>query len=117
MHKFIFDKKKRGNIKYTHESKLNNVAVPVPKGTISIMLNTEKKQQNFVLGQKMSETSKYQLKWKTVQWLINNRVEAVNTLITDKQKLWRQFCLLFQDVDLLSSPSDDFIELNLKTCW
>lgn len=99
MHKFIFEKKQKNLIRYKHEGKLNNLAVPVAKGTISIMLNTEKKNQNFALGQTMTETARFQLKWKTIQWLMNNKREAVENMVTEKKQHWYRYSLLTPEVD------------------
>lgn len=50
MHKFIFDKKKYNKVKYSSSSKINVTAIPVPKGTLSIMLNVAKKDYGFDLS-------------------------------------------------------------------
>lgn len=97
IHSFIFDKKHQNAMKYTHESKLNNVAVPVPKGTVSIMLNTEKKNSGYMFGQKMSETAKFKFKWKTVQWLLTNKKEICSTIWDEKTRLWQMYCKIDED--------------------
>ncbi len=85
-------------MKYTHDSKLNNVAIPVPKGTISIMLNTQQKNTSFIDTQKMSESARFKLKWKTVEWLFANKREAIEYLVQEKQMLWNKLCQFHPDV-------------------
>lgn len=62
------------------------------------MLNTKKKKQDFVMSQKMSQNALFQLKWKTVQWLMNNKKDAMLTLVKEKASLWHKYCRLFDDV-------------------
>ena len=94
MHDFIFQKKKQNKLKYEDSSKLNQFAMPVPKGTVSIMLNTQKK--NHTLGvnssqKKISQKSKFKMKWKTIQWLMNNKRDSINQLLRHSQSLYAKF--------------------------
>lgn len=56
--------------KYNKNTKIHNVALPVPKGTCSIMLNKNKnKNQAFnisTLNKKLDPKVKYKMKWKTI---------------------------------------------------
>lgn len=47
MQEFIHQKKLQNPLKYTDNSIINNKAMPIPKGTISVMLNTKKKINLF----------------------------------------------------------------------
>jgi hypothetical protein len=47
MHDFIYQKKKKNLLKYNDSSKINQFAMPVPKGTVSVMLNTQKKNHSL----------------------------------------------------------------------
>jgi hypothetical protein len=65
-------------LKYTENanSKINYTALPVPKGTISIMMNTMQKDHGFnvdSLKKKIPSKSKFKMKWKAIQWLIQNK--------------------------------------------
>ena len=80
MQQFIHQKKKKNQSKYGDHSKVNEVALPVPKGTISIMMNTRKKNSLFKVTeglQNIHEKSKFKIKWKTIQWLWTNRKVGV----------------------------------------
>ena len=68
--------KSQNNLRYNVNSKINLTALPVPKGTISIMLNIAKKDYGFNLNslkKKIPPKSKFKMKWKAIQWLINNK--------------------------------------------
>ncbi|KRX00947.1 hypothetical protein PPERSA_09553 [Pseudocohnilembus persalinus] len=85
---FIFDKKKQNPLKYSSKSKINTTALPVPRGTVSIMLNVDKKDYGFNLEnfkKKIPQKSKFKMKWKTIQWLLNNKKEAIRQLSSNKQ--------------------------------
>lgn len=61
-------------IKYTEKSRINNQALPVSKGTISMMLNVKKKENELIVPDfkaKMSKKSRFKIKWKTIQWLMD----------------------------------------------
>lgn len=80
IHKFIFEKKQQNSLKYSAKSKINTTALPVPRGTVSIMLNVDKKDYGFNLGnfkKKIPTKSKFKMKWKTIQWLLNNKKDAI----------------------------------------
>jgi hypothetical protein len=47
MHDFIYQSKKKNLLKYDDSSKMNQFAMPVPKGTVSLMLNTQKKNHSL----------------------------------------------------------------------
>lgn len=69
IHRFIFDKKKQNVLKYSSKSKINVTALPVPRGTVSIMLNVDKKDYGFNLTnfkKKIPTKSKFKMKWKTI---------------------------------------------------
>lgn len=94
MHDFIFQKKKQNELKYDDNSKLNQFAMPVPKGTVSIMLNTQKKNYTFGVNsskKKVSKKSKFKMKWKTIQWLMNNKRDSINQLLRHSQSLYVKF--------------------------
>ena len=68
MHKFVYEKKLQNQLKYDDKSKLNHQAMPVPKGTISIMLNTQNKNSLFSFEKgkkKFNSKTKFKIKWKT----------------------------------------------------
>lgn len=97
MHEFIYEKKKQDKLKYNESAKLNNSALPVPKGSLSIMLNTNKK--NYTLGLNNTDTNKqisikarFKMKWKTVQWLMINKADSVQNLLKNFQLLYTKFC-------------------------
>ena len=55
---------------------MNLIALPVPRGTISIMLNDAKKDYGFNLSslkKRIPPKSKFKMKWKAIQWLIHNK--------------------------------------------
>eukprot|EP00825_Cyclidium_porcatum_P047053 TRINITY_DN7552_c0_g1_i1.p1 TRINITY_DN7552_c0_g1~~TRINITY_DN7552_c0_g1_i1.p1 ORF type:complete len:433 (-),score=83.37 TRINITY_DN7552_c0_g1_i1:31-1329(-) len=86
IHKFIYDKKKQNALKYSAKSKINQTALPVPRGTISIMLNVDKKDFGFNLNnfkKKIPAKSKFKMKWKIIQWLINNKKDAIKQIFTN----------------------------------
>ena len=92
------------------------MAIPVPKGTVSIMLSTTKKTQSFVEGQKLSESARFKLKWKTVEWLIANKKEAVEYMSKEKQLLWYKYCILHSDVIDNFNLRDGSERKTLKIC-
>ncbi len=68
--------KAKNLLKFTENSKINYTAIPVPRGTVSIMLNVAKKDTGFNLSslkKKIPAKSKFKMKWKAIQWLINNK--------------------------------------------
>ncbi|KAM3135325.1 hypothetical protein pb186bvf_012623 [Paramecium bursaria] len=83
----VFKKKLQNRSKYTEKSKVNRTAIPVPKGTCSIMLNSNKKRQsNFdisAINKKIPARSRFKMKWKTIQWLMSNKKEAIHQLFTN----------------------------------
>lgn len=109
MHKFIFDKKVKNNMKYKHESKLNNIAIPVPKGTVSIMLNTEKKNPNYLLGQKLSNLSRFKMKWKTIQWLMINKGDCIEYMMKEKINIWDKYCNIWEDHRLKKKEFEELL--------
>lgn len=119
MHNFIYEKKARNNPKYRHESRLNSVALPVPKGTVSLMLNTQrKKNQMGIAGRRLTGQARFKLKWKTIQWLSANKKEAIECMLAEKRELFAKFCLFYPDVQtgviqkMLRKP--EFRDLLLK---
>jgi len=95
MHKFVFEKKKKNLLKYDDSSKLNDYAMPVPKGTVSIMLNTRKKNNGFTINttnSKLGAKSKFKIKWKTVQWLVSHRRESVKNLMKEYKSIFNKYC-------------------------
>jgi len=69
-------KKSKNALKYSINSKVNLTALPVPRGTISIMLNVAKKDYGFNLSslkKRIPPKSKFKMKWKAIQWLIHNK--------------------------------------------
>lgn len=97
MHEFIHEKKLKNPLKYTESSNLNNRAKPIPKGTISIMLNTKKKINLFAFqNKKMSNSftnkkSKFKVKWKTIQWLWINKQTYVLNMIRQAKNIFSKF--------------------------
>lgn len=103
MQEFIFEKvaiwsrlllnqerrqKKHNTLKFDEKSKLNYVAMPVPKGTVSVMLNTKSKSNTFNISttkKKIPTKSKFKMKWKTIQWLIENKKEAIKELCNNSE--------------------------------
>ncbi|CAD8047041.1 unnamed protein product [Paramecium sonneborni] len=85
----VFQKKLKNVCKYNKNTKIHNVALPVPKGTCSIMLNKNKnKNQAFnisTLNKKLDPKVKYKMKWKTIQWLIQFRKDAINQMFKNYQ--------------------------------
>lgn len=75
-------------VKYTEKSRINNQALPVSKGTISMMLNVKKKEDELIIPDfkmKVSKKSRFKIKWKTIQWLMDykkgERIENIKKLI------------------------------------
>lgn len=64
------------------------------------MLNTKKKRQDFVMTKEklQNENAFFELKWKTVQWLMNHKREAMTTLVKEKYHFWENYCKFFDDV-------------------
>lgn len=97
MHEFIYKKKLQNPLKYTDSSNLNNKAIPIPKGTISIMLNTKKKMNLFAYQKKkknetvLNSKSKFKIKWKTVQWLWINKESSVVSLLKHGRNIFMKF--------------------------
>ena len=97
MHEFIHKKKLQNPLKYTDSSNLNNKAIPIPKGTISIMLNTKKKMNLFAYQKKknkkstLTKKSKFKIKWKTIQWLWINKETSVLSLMKNGRSIFQKF--------------------------
>lgn len=95
MHKFVYEKKLKNELKYDDNSKLNHHAVPVPKGTISIMLNTKKKNTLFSYGdgkgKKATKRSRFKIKWKTIQWLFLHKKDIVLEILKNGRALFKKF--------------------------
>lgn len=95
MHKFVYEKKLKNELKYDDNSKLNHHAMPVPKGTISIMLNTKKKNTLFSYGdgksKKMTKRTNFKIKWKTIQWLFLHKKEVVLEMLKNGKGLHLKF--------------------------
>lgn len=92
--KFVHQKKMKNALKYDDTSKLNDYAMPVPKGTVSIMLNTQKRNNGFVINnpnKKLTVKARFKIKWKAVQWLAFNKQEAVRTLLHSCKKIYGKF--------------------------
>lgn len=59
---------------FTEKSRINRQALPVHRGTISVMLNVQKKDAesqapNFKGN--ISKKARFKIKWKTIQWLMD----------------------------------------------
>ncbi|KAL4455720.1 hypothetical protein ABPG74_003130 [Tetrahymena malaccensis] len=83
---FIYDKKVQNRLKYSDRSKINTTALPVPKGSISVMLNVAKKDYGFNLDnfkKKIPAKSKFKMKWKTIQWLLQNKQDVIKQLFSN----------------------------------
>lgn len=55
---------------------MNLTALPVPRGTISIMLNSANKDYGFNLSnlkKQIPPKSKFKMKWKAIQWLLDHK--------------------------------------------
>jgi hypothetical protein len=55
---------------------MNFSALPVPRGTISIMLNSANKDYGFNLSnlkKQIPPKSKFKMKWKAIQWLLEHK--------------------------------------------
>lgn len=79
----MFEKKSQNKLKYSAKSKINQTALPVPNGTVSIMLNVQKKDFGFNLSnfkKRIPARSKFKMKWKTIQWLLQNRKDAIRQI-------------------------------------
>ena len=66
---FIYDKKALNKLKYSTSSRINQTALPVPNGSVSIMLNVAKKNLGFDLQafkKRIPARSKFKMKWKTI---------------------------------------------------
>lgn len=77
-------------VKYTEKSRINNQALPVSKGTISMMLNVKKKEDEIAIPDfksKVSKKSRFKIKWKTIQWLMDYKQG-----IDDKKMKMLNFC-------------------------
>lgn len=75
--------------------------MPIPKGTVSIMLNTKKRANTFTLAkskEEISKKSKFKMKWKTVQWLVRNKREAVLNISRNGKLIFRKFCTQSRNV-------------------
>ncbi|CAD8187938.1 unnamed protein product [Paramecium octaurelia] len=90
IYKFVYEKKLRGATKYNLNPKSHQQALPVPNGSISIMLNKQKKDQGFSISQfkkKIPPKSKFKMKWKTIQWILLNRKDAIDQIFSNYQKI------------------------------
>lgn len=59
---------------------MNLTALPVARGTVSIMLNIQRKDYGFKIEsfkKNIPTRSKFKMKWKTIQWLLNNRKDQI----------------------------------------
>ncbi|CAD8197214.1 unnamed protein product [Paramecium octaurelia] len=82
----VYNKKLQNKCKYTEKNRNIKKAVSVPKGSVSIMLNNQtQKHSNFNLTKKVTARSKFKMKWKTIQWLLKNRKEAITQLFSNYQ--------------------------------
>ena len=85
MYEFIHDKKRHNKVKYNESAKIGRNAIPIPKGTVSVMLNTKKKNYELAINNpnrdKINVKSKFKIKWKMIQWLMNNKKENVVELL------------------------------------
>ena len=97
MYEFIFQKKKQAKLKYDNTTEsTNDYALPVPKGSQSIMLNQGKK--NYTLGlvntnekKRISLKHHFNKKWKTVKWLMENQKEPMCQLIKSYNEHYNRF--------------------------
>ena len=70
---------------------MNLTALPVPRGTISIMLNVAKKDYGFNLSslkKRIPPKSKFKMKWKAIQWLIHNKKGLFNLYYREEFKFY-----------------------------
>ena len=69
--------------------------MPIPKGTVSIMLNTQKNSSAFNLKtkEKISKNAQFKLKWKTIQWLVRHKKEGVKNIRNKGKVIFCNFCL------------------------
>ena len=70
----INQKKIHNPVKYTDRSRINRQALPVHRGTISLMLNIQKKDADLTapnFKSKVSRQARFKIKWKTIQWLMD----------------------------------------------
>ena len=68
--------------------------MPVPKGTVSIMLNTRKRDNGFAISnfnRKLTVKSRFKIKWKTVQWLLVNKRERVLAMLKNFKSTYNKF--------------------------
>ena len=66
--------KAQNPVKYTEKSRINRQALPVHRGTISVMLNVQRKDAEFIapnFKSKVSRKARFKIKWKTIQWLMD----------------------------------------------
>lgn len=73
-------------MKYSTKSKINLTALPVPNGTISIMLNVGKKEYGFDVEnykKNIPPRSRFKMKWKTIEWLLINRKDAIHQIFSN----------------------------------
>lgn len=95
MYDFINNKKKQSKVKYNESSKVNQYAIPVAQGTVSIMLNTKKKNFGLAINNpnknKINKKSKFKIKWKTIQWVMNNKRDSINQLLNNIGSLFSKF--------------------------
>ncbi|CAD8072031.1 unnamed protein product [Paramecium sonneborni] len=93
IYRFIYDKKTSNKQKYSMQSKINQQALPVASGSISIMLNVARKDYGFNLQsfkKKIAPKSKFKMKWKTIQWLLKNRKDAIRQIFQNYQSIVKQ---------------------------
>jgi Ca2+-binding EF-hand superfamily protein len=109
MMEFVHTKKLMNPVKYTEKSRINYQALPVSKGTISMMLNVKKQDEDLAIPNfkaKISKKSKFKIKWKTIQWLMDYRKDAINQLCNNYD-----FLIKFIRARGISLSKDDFYEL------
>jgi len=109
MTEFIHRKKEMNPVKYTEKSRINNQALPVSKGTISMMLNVKKKEDEIAIPDfksKVSKKSRFKIKWKTIQWLMDYKQEAIYRLCSNYD-----FLIKFINERGTSLTKEDFYEL------
>ncbi|EGR29033.1 hypothetical protein IMG5_165020 [Ichthyophthirius multifiliis] len=82
----------QNKVKYSDKSKINSTALPVPKGSVSVMLNICKTGQEFNLEnfkKKIPTKSKFKMKWKTIQQLLQNKQDVLKQLFSNYQTILR----------------------------
>lgn len=97
MHEFIFQKKKQAKLKYNDATEnVKNYALPVPKGNMTIMMNPKKKNYTLDMNsskdnKRLTQKDRFKKKWKTVQWLMENKKEPCTHLLKSSYEHYNKF--------------------------